>query len=320
MRVAKNLLELIGRTPMVELNRINDTDVRILVKLEHYNPCGSVKDRVGFYLIEDAENKGLLKPGMTVVEPTSGNTGLGLALAALLKGYQLVCTAPDKVSPDKIRLLEAYGAEVVVCPTAVEPEDSQSYYSVARRIAEERNGYLPNQYENPANPEIHYRTTGPEIWEQTGGELDAFVCGAGTGGTISGVGRYLKEQNPDVRIVGVDPEGSMIYTEFYQEPHDVHTYVIEGIGEDLIPKTLDLSVVDEVVRVADGETHRFCRELLKAEGLFMGSSGGAAVLGALRYARELGRGTLVVLVPDSGRNYLNRVYNDDWMREKGFLD
>lgn len=319
MYVAKNLLDLIGNTPLVELNRINDSDVRILAKLEYLNPVGSVKDRVGLSLIEAAEEQGKLKPGMTIVEPTSGNTGMGLALAALLKGYELICTMPDKVSPDKILLLQAFDAEVVVCPTNVEPDDPHSYYSVAKRIAAEKNGYVPNQYENPANPEVHYRSTGPEIWKQTGGDIDAFVCGVGTGGTISGVGRYLKEQNPEVKIVAVDPEGSMIHSEFYGKPHDVHSYVIEGIGEDLIPKTLDLSVVDEVIRVADKESHLFCRKLLKEEGLFLGSSGGAAVLGALCYVRQMKQGTLVVLIPDSGRNYLNRVYNDDWMREKGFL-
>lgn len=319
MRIGKNLIELIGHTPMVELHTINETDVRILVKLEYLNPVGSIKDRVGLNLIEDAEAKGILKPGMTIVEPTSGNTGMGLALAALLKGYKLVCTMPDKVSPDKILLLEAFDAEVVVCPTAVEPEDPRSYYSTARRIVEERNGYLPNQYENQANPDTHYKTTGPEIWEQTEGNIDAFVCGVGTGGTITGIGRYLKEQKPDVKIVGADPEGSMIYSEFYGEEHDVHTYVIEGIGEDLIPGSLDLSVIDDIIRVADKETHLFCRELLKKEGIFLGSSGGAAILGALRYAEKMKQGTMVVLIPDSGRNYLTRVYNDDWMREKGFI-
>ena len=320
MHIAENLLDMIGHTPMVALNRINDTNVRILVKLEYLNPVGSIKDRVGLHLVEEAERQGALKPGMTVVEPTSGNTGMGLALAALLKGYQLVCTMPDKVSPDKILLLQAFGAETVICPTSVAPEDPRSYYSVARRIAQERNGFMPNQYENQANPQTHYKTTGPEIWEQVGGELDAFVCGAGTGGTITGIGRYLKEQDPNIKVVAVDPEGSMIYTEFYKQPHDVHTYVIEGIGEDLIPKTLDLGVIDEVIRVSDKEVHLFCRELLKADGLFLGSSGGAAILGALRYARTIDGGTMVVVVPDSGRNYLNRVFNDDWMREKGFLD
>ncbi len=320
MRIAKNILELIGQTPMVELSsRINPTNVRILAKLESFNPGGSVKDRIGLAMIERAEREGRLKPGMTIVEPTSGNTGVGLAIACLLKGYKLVVTMPDKMSREKIDLLKAYGAEVFVCPTAVEPEDPRSYYSVARRIAEERNGFLPDQYSNPANPEAHYCTTGPEIWEQTRGELDAFVCGVGTGGTISGVGRFLKEKNPDIKIVGVDPEGSMLYTAFYNQPHDVHPYLVEGIGEDLIPETLDFSVIDEMIRVNDRDSFRMTRELLQKEGLFVGISSGSAVLGALRYAEKLKEGTLVVLLPDSGRNYLRKVFNDDWMREQGFL-
>jgi len=320
MRIAKNVLELIGQTPMVELSpRINPTNVRILAKLEYFNPGGSVKDRIGLAMIERAEREGRLKPGMTIVEPTSGNTGIGLAIACLLKGYQLVVTMPDKMSREKIELLKAYGAEVIVCPTAVEPEDPRSYYSVARRVAEERNGFLPDQYSNPANPEAHYRTTGPEIWEQTRGELDAFVCGVGTGGTISGVGRFLKERKPDVKIVGVDPEGSMLYTAFYNQPHDVHPYLVEGIGEDLIPETLDFSVIDEMIRVNDRDSFLMTRELLQKEGLFVGISSGSAVLGALRYAEKMREGTLVVLLPASGRNYLGKVFNDDWMREQGFL-
>ncbi len=319
MRVAQNILELIGQTPMVELSRINPTPVRIFAKLEYFNPGGSVKDRIGINMIERAERAGILKPGMTIVEPTSGNTGIGLALACLLKGYKLVCTIPDKQSQEKIDLLRAYGAEVVVCPTAVPPDDPRSYYSVARRLAQERGGFLPNQYENPGNPEAHYQTTGPEIWQQTNGEIDAFVCGVGTGGTISGVGRFLKEKNPRVKIIGVDPEGSLIYSEFYGLPHDVHPYLIEGIGEDIIPKTLDLKIIDEIIRVTDRESFLMTRELLKREGLFVGISSGSAVLGALRYAEKMKAGTLVVLLPDSGRHYIKRVFSDEWMREKGFL-
>ncbi|OGF54151.1 MAG: cystathionine beta-synthase [Candidatus Fraserbacteria bacterium RBG_16_55_9] len=319
MRIAKNILELIGQTPMVELSRINPTKVRMLAKLEYLNPGGSVKDRVGVSMIERAEREGKLKPGMTVVEPTSGNTGVGLALACILKGYKLVCTIPDKQSREKIDLLKAYGAEVIVCPTAVEPDDPRSYYSVARQIAEERKGFLPNQYENPGNPEAHYETTGPEIWEQTQGQIEAFVCGVGTGGTISGIGRCLKEKDPSVKIVGVDPEGSMIYTEFYAQPHHVHPYLIEGIGEDLIPGTLNLKIIDEIIRVKDKESYLMARQLLQCEGLFVGSSGGSAVLGALRYAEKMKKGTLVVLLPDSGRNYVGKVFSDSWMREKGFI-
>jgi cystathionine beta-synthase len=320
MRVAKSILELIGRTPLVELSsRLNPTNVKILAKLEYFNPGGSVKDRIGLAMIERAEREGKLRPGMTVVEPTSGNTGIGLAIACILKGYKLIVTMPDKMSQEKIDLLKAYGAEVVICPTAVPPEDPQSYYSVARRIAEEQGAYLPDQYSNPANPEAHYLTTGPEIWEQTGGELDAFVCGVGTGGTITGVGRFLKEKNPDVKIVGVDPEGSMLYTAFYNQPHDVHPYLIEGIGEDLIPETLDFSVIDEMIRVNDRESFLMTRELLQKEGLFVGISSGSAVVGALRYAEKMGEGTLVVLLPDSGRNYLRKAFSDEWMRAQGFL-
>ena len=320
MRVVKNILELIGQTPMVELSpRINPTNVKILAKLEYFNPGGSVKDRIGLAMIERAEREGKLRPGMTVVEPTSGNTGIGLAIACILKGYKLIVTMPDKMSREKIDLLKAYGAEVIICPTAVEPDDPQSYYSVARRIAEEQGAYLPDQYSNPANPEAHYLTTGPEIWEQTGGELDAFVCGVGTGGTITGTGRFLKEKNPNVKVVGVDPEGSMLYTAFYNQPHDVHPYLIEGIGEDLIPKTLDFSVIDEMIRVNDRESFLMTRELLQKEGLFVGISSGSAVVGALRYAEKMGEGTLVVLLPDSGRNYLGKVFSDEWMRAQGFL-
>ena len=268
-----------------------------------------MKDRVGLSLIEAAERSGKLRPGMTLVEPTSGNTGLGLALAALLKGYQLVVTMPDKVSREKRALLRAYGAEVVICPTQVKPDDPESYYSVARRIAAERPAFLPNQYENPANPGAHYRSTGPEIWQQTEGHMDGFIAGVGTGGTISGSGRYLKEQNPNIKVVGVDPEGSMIYSQFYRQEHDLHPYLVEGIGEEFIPQTLDLAIMDEVIRVGDQESFEMARALLHQEGLFVGGSSGAAVVGALRYAEKIRQGTLVVLLPDSGHNYLGRLYS-----------
>lgn len=320
MRVVKNVLGLMGQTPLVELSsRVNPTRVRILVKLEYYNPAGSIKDRMALWMVEAAERAGKLKPGMTIVEPSSGNTGRGLALVALLKGYKLVVTVPDKVSQEKIDLLKAYGAEVIVCPTAVDPHGPESYHSVAARVAKERGAFRPDQYNNMANPEAHYRTTGPEIWEQTEGKLDAFVAGVGTGGTISGTARYLKEQNPKVKVIGVDPEGSMIYSQFYKKQHDIHTYVVEGIGEDFIPKALDLSLIDEVIRVSDGESFKTARDLLRKEGLFVGGSSGSAVLGALRYAEKMKRGTMVVLLPDSGYNYLGKIYSDEWMREKGYL-
>lgn len=320
MRVAESLLELIGQTPMVALHRINPIKgVRLLAKLEYFNPGGSVKDRIGIAMIEAAERAGKLKPGDWIVEPTSGNTGVGLCIAAILKGYRVVCTMPDKVSQEKINLLKAYGAEVVICPTAVAPEDPRSYYSVARQIAKERPAFLPNQYENLANPEAHYRTTGPEIWEQTNGQLDAFVAGIGTGGTISGVGKFLKERNPKIKIVGADPEGSMIYSEFYKLPHDVHTYFIEGIGEDIIPGALNFSVIDEIIRITDREAYQMARELARKEAILTGSSGGAALVAALRYAEKLQKGTIVVIIPDTGRQYLSKVYSDDWLREHGLL-
>lgn len=320
MRVAENLLELIGQTPMVALKRINPiTSVRLLAKLEYFNPGGSVKDRIGIAMLEAAERAGKLKPGDWIVEPTSGNTGVGLCIAAIVKGYRVVLTMPDKVSQEKINLLKAYGAEVVICPTAVAPDDPRSYYSVARQIAKERPALLLNQYENLANPEAHYRTTGPEIWEQTQGKLDAFVAGIGTGGTISGVGKFLKERNAVVKIVGADPEGSMIYSEFYKLPHRVHTYFIEGIGEDIIPKALDFSVIDEIIRVTDREAYQMARELAKKEAILTGSSGGAALVAALQYAEKLKEGTIVVLIPDTGRQYLSKVYSEEWLHKHGLL-
>ncbi|MCI2429329.1 pyridoxal-phosphate dependent enzyme [Candidatus Acetothermia bacterium] len=320
MRVAENLLGLIGRTPMVTLNRINPVKgVRLLAKLEYFNPGGSVKDRIGIAMVEAAERAGKLKPGDWIVEPTSGNTGVGLCIAAILKGYRVVFTMPDKVSPEKIDLLKAYGAEVVVCPTAVAPEDPESYYSVAKKIAQERPAFLPNQYENSANTEAHYRATGPEIWEQTDGKLEAFIAGVGTGGTISGIGRFLKEKNAQIKIIGADPEGSMIYTEFYKLPRNVHTYLIEGIGEDIIPGTLDFKVIDEIVRVYDKESYAMARELAQKEAILTGSSGGAALVAALRCAEKIRRGTLVVLIPDTGRQYLSKVYSERWLRENGLV-
>lgn len=304
---------------MLELKKLNHTKVRILAKLESFNPGGSVKDRIGLSMIEEAERKGKLKPGMCVVEPTSGNTGVGMALVCLQRGYPLVVTMPDKVSIEKQQLMRAYGAEVHICPTAVEPDDPQSYYSVATRLAEERNGVQLNQYFNLANPKAHYESTGPEIWEQLQGEFDSFICGVGTGGTISGVGKYLKEQNPEIQIVGVDPEGSMLSTHFYNEPHNVHTYLIEGIGEDLLPGALDFSVIDKFVRVFDKESYDMTRRALKEEALFIGISGGAALVGALRHAEDMGEGTLVVLLPDSGRNYVNKAFSEEWLREHDLI-
>ena len=288
------------------------------------NPGGSVKDRIGISMIDDAERQGLLKPGGTIIEGTSGNTGMGLALVAAVRGYKMVFTITDKQSKEKVDLLKALGAEVIVCPTAVEPDDPRSYYSVAKKLAREiPNSFYPNQYENPMNPEAHYRTTGPEIWEDSEGKITHFVCGMGTGGTISGVGRYLKEKNPEVKIIGVDPIGSLYY-EFFKtgKVGKARTYVVEGIGEDIFPATMDFKVLDDVVQVTDQECFVWARRLVKSEGIFTGGSGGGCVSAALRVARELaGREIFVVaFLPDTGMRYLSKVYSDEWMRERGYAD
>lgn len=321
-----SILTTIGQTPLVRLTRVtHGLQPTVLAKVEFFNPGGSVKDRISLAIIEEAEQAGRLKPGGTIVEATSGNTGVGLAIAAALKGYQCVCVMPDKMSDEKIRLLRAFGARVVITPTAVEPDDPRSYYSVANRlVAETPNAILANQYHNPVNPEAHYRVTGPEIWRQTGGQIDVFVAGMGTGGTITGVGRFLKEQNPAIKIVGVDPIGSILHELFQTGQHGpAHTYKIEGIGEDFLPSTLDLSVVDDTVQVSDKESFLMTRRLVREEGIFCGGSSGTALAGAVRYIRdhELGpETTVVVLLPDSGSRYLSKVFDDDWMRENGFLE
>ena len=315
MTIAPDILGLVGNTPLVHLSRIGKgLKPRLVAKLEMLNPGGSVKDRIGLAMIEDAERRGALKPGGTIVEPTSGNTGVGLAIAAALKGYRLVCTMPDKQSQEKRDILRAYGAEVVICPTAVAPEDPQSYYKVAERLAKELpGGFMPGQYWNQQNVAAHYKSTGPELWEQTNGKITHFVLGIGTGGTVTGAGRYLKERNPKVQIVGADPEGS-IYT------GDVHPYKTEGIGEDFWPGTFDPKLVDRWVRVSDRDTFLTARRITREEGILAGVSSGTAMFAALEVAKELDETALVVvLLPDSGKSYLSKLYNDEWMRVNGLL-
>src|SRR5438094_6501205 len=314
------LLDLVGGTPIVRLDKLGqEIEPTLLAKLEHLNPGGSVKDRIGLPMIETAEREGKLRPGGTIVEPTSGNTGVGLAIAAAIKGYRCIFVMPDKMSQEKIALLRAYGAEVVICPTAVPPESPESYYSVSDRLAEEiPGGFKPDQYSNMANPDAHYEVTGPEIWEQTAGDLDAIVISVGTGGTISGVGRFFKEHEPDVLIVGADPEGS-VYTA--QEERDVHPYLVEGIGKDTWPKTMDPSVVDEWVRVSDRDSFLTSRRLAREEGLLVGGSGGTTVWAALEIARRFGsEATILTMIPDSGRSYMSKFYDDNWMLEHGFVE
>src|SRR3954453_21787590 len=315
-----SLLELAGTTPIVRLDSISaDVEPRLLAKLEYVNPGGSVKDRIGLAMIEKAEQEGKLKPGGTIVEPTSGNTGAGLAIAAAQKGYRCIFVMPDKMSQEKISMLRAYGAEVVICPTAVEHDSPESYYSVSDRLPEEiPGGFKPDQYSNMSNPEAHYRVTGPEIWEQTGGDLDAIVISVGTGGTISGVGRYFKEHEPGVLIVGADPEGS-VYTA--QDERDVHPYLVEGIGKDTWPKTMDPSVVDEWVRVSDRDSFLTARRLAREEGLLVGGSGGTTVWAALEIAKQFGADAkILTMIPDSGRSYMSKFYDDNWMLEHGFVE
>jgi cystathionine beta-synthase len=312
------VLDLVGRTPIVRLQRVGrDVAPTLLAKLEYLNPGGSVKDRIGLRMIEAAEREGNLRPGGTIVEPTSGNTGVGLAIAAAIKGYRCVFVMPDKIAEEKRALLRGYGAEVVICPTAVAPESPESYYSVSDRLAEEIPGaFKPDQYSNAANPEAHYETTGPEIWEQTGGELDAVVLSVGTGGTISGIARYLKERKPDILVVAADPEGSI-----FSNPDDIHPYLVEGIGEDFWPGTFDPSLVDEYVTVSDNDSFRTARRLAREEGMLVGGSGGTAVWALLQVARRFGpNDTLVTLIPDSGRGYLSKVYDDNWLMEHGVLE
>jgi len=322
MQYYDSILGLIGNTPLVRLNKIaKNVKPIMLVKLESLNPGGSVKDRIGIAMIETAEKQGFVKPGGTIIEPTSGNTGMGLAMAASVKGYKMIFTMPDKMSEEKRSLLRAFGAEVVVTPTNVPPDSPQHYIRVAERLARETpNSFMPNQYVNKMNPLAHYQTTGPEIYRQTDGELDMLVCGVGTGGTITGTGRYLKERKRKIRIVGVDPEGSIFYQRFQGKKEEAHPYFVEGIGEDFMPGILDMSLVDEFVRVSDRDAFHMARRLAREESILVGGSGGAAVVGALKMAEGLMEKQVVVtLLPDTGRNYLSKLFSDKWMSEKGFL-
>ncbi len=320
----ETILSTIGSTPLVRLHKIvRGFKGYVFAKVETFNPGGSVKDRIGTEIIEDAEREGRLKPGGTIVEATSGNTGMGLAIAAAVKGYKCIFTMPDKMSIEKILLLRAFGAEVIVTPTAVPHDSPESYTEVAKRIVRETpNSILANQYYNPKNPEAHYKTTGPELWDQTGGQIDYFVCGIGTGGTISGAGRYLKEKNPNVKVVGIDPKGSVYRDYFYTKTFTpaFKIYKVEGIGQDYIPGVMNFEYVDEVIEVGDKESFLTGRRLTREEGIFVGGSAGTAMFGALKVAEKMKENeVMVVLLPDTGERYLSKMYNDDWMRENRFL-
>jgi cystathionine beta-synthase len=326
MKIYNNILETIGNTPLVKLNKITaGIDSTILAKVETTNPGNSVKDRMAVKMIEDAEKTGLLKPGGTVIEGTSGNTGMGLALACIIKGYKLICVLNDKQSKEKMDILRAVGAEVVVCPTAVEPTDPRSYYSVSKRLATEiPNSWYVNQYDNLSNRQAHYEQTGPEIWEQTEGKITHFVVGVGTGGTISGVGRFLKEKNPNIKIWGIDTYGSVFKkykeTGIFDE-NEIYPYITEGIGEDILPANVDFDIIDLFEKVTDKDAAVFTRRLAREEGIFVGNSAGAAIKGVLQLSGELKKDdVVVVLFHDHGSRYVGKIFNDEWMRERGFLD
>lgn len=320
-----NVIAAVGNTPIVRLNKVagHVAPAEIYCKLEYLNPGGSVKDRPAVRIVDDAERDGRLKPGGTLVEATSGNTGMGLAMVAAVRGYKTIFVMPDKMSEEKMAALRAFGSKVVVCPTNVEPEDPRSYYSVAKRLSVETpNAILANQYHNPSNPEAHYESTGPELWEQTGGEIDVLVAPMGTGGTISGTGKYLKEKKPSLRVVGVDPIGS-VYHDYFRtgKMPAASTYRVEGFGEDFLPSTMDFSVVDEVIRVSDKECFQWTRRVVREEGLYTGGSAGGTVCAAVKFAeRHRGKQNIVCILPDSAVRYLSKIFNDTWMKEGGFLD
>ena len=326
MRYAENILETIGNTPLVKLNKtIEDIEALVLAKIETFNPGNSVKDRMAVKMIQDAEADGQLKPGGTIIEGTSGNTGMGLALAAIVKGYKLICVISDKQSKEKMDILRAVGAEVVVCPTNVGPEDPRSYYSVSKRLASETpNSWYVNQYDNLSNTQAHYEQTGPEIWEQTDGKITHFVVGVGTGGTISGVGKFLKEKNPTIKIWGVDTYGS-VFKKYHEtgifDQNEIYPYITEGIGEDILPKNVDFEIIDGFTKVTDKDAAVYTRKLAKEEGIFVGNSAGSAIKGLLQLKKHFKKDdVVVVLFHDHGSRYIAKIFNDDWMRERGFLE
>lgn len=326
MKYYNNILETIGNTPLVRMHKvIEDIKAMVLAKVETTNPGNSIKDRMALKMVEDAEADGRIKPGGTIIEGTSGNTGMGLALAAIVKGYKLICVLSDKQSKEKMDILRAVGAEVVVCPTDVEPDDPRSYYSVSKRLAEEvPNSWYVNQYDNPSNTLAHYEQTGPEIWEQTEGKITHFVVGVGTGGTISGTGKYLKEKNPNIKIWGIDTYGS-VFKKYHEtgifDENEIYPYITEGIGEDILPKNVDFSIIDHFEKVTDKDAAIWTRKVSRQEGIFIGNSGGAAVKGLLQLKHELKEDdVVVVLFHDHGSRYVGKMYNDDWMRDRGFLE
>lgn len=326
MDYAENILETIGNTPMVKLNKLTkDLPCLVLAKYETFNPGNSTKDRMAVKMIEDAEANGSLKPGGTIIEGTSGNTGMGLALAAIVKGYKMICVISDKQSKEKMDILRAVGSKVIVCPTNVEPEDPKSYYSTSKRLAEETpNSWYVNQYDNPSNALAHYESTGPEIWKQTDGKITHFVVGVGTGGTISGVGKYLKEQNPNVKIWGIDTYGS-VFKKYHEtgefDENEIYPYITEGIGEDILPKNVDFSIIDGFTKVTDKDAAIYTQKLAKVEGMFLGNSAGAALKGILQLKEHFKKDdVVVVLFHDHGSRYVGKMFNEDWMRERGFIE
>ncbi len=320
------MLETIGNTPLVKINKLaEEIPALVLAKYETFNPGNSVKDRMAVKMIEDAEKEGHLKPGGTIIEGTSGNTGMGLALAAIVKGYKMVCVISDKQSKEKMDILRAVGSEVVVCPNDVEPDDPRSYYSTSKRLAEETpNSWYVNQYDNPSNAKAHYESTGPEIWEQTEGKITHFVVGVGTGGTISGVGKYLKEKNPDIKVWGIDTYGS-VFKKYHEtgefDENEIYPYITEGIGEDILPANVDFDIIDGFTKVTDKDAAVYTRKLAEVEGMFLGNSAGAAMKGLLQLNEHFTKDdVVVVLFHDHGSRYVAKIYNDDWMREQGFID